>query len=319
MERSLNHTSATQKWLARPAIRLMLAIMATLLWGSAFPMVKLGYAELAIEKSHSFTQLLFAGYRFSCAGLLLLIFSSVCYRQTWQFSADKIKRIINVGSCQTLLQYVFFYLGLALASGISSAIVASAAPFFQLIIAHWLFADDKLSRRKFASALCGFCGIAFYHLMEHGWAWHLGIGEGLMLIAMLFSAYGNILCKQNVSQSLPILTLTAWQMLWGGVILCGIGASQVGWMPFIWQPHSILLFLYLALLSAAAFLTWNTLMAYNQVSQVSVFLFLIPIFGVTLSALILHEPLHWYILPALGLIILGIVLANRPQRRHCRQ
>ncbi|MFM2477208.1 DMT family transporter [Celerinatantimonas sp. MCCC 1A17872] len=310
---AISHLS-NQTWLSHPLARLTLALVATLLWGSAFPLVKLGYSSFAIAHNQPFMQLLFAGYRFSGAGLLLLVLSSIIYRKTWQFSFSKSLSIVKVGSTQTLAQYIFFYMGLALASGISSAIVASAAPFFQLIIAHLLFADDRLSRRKLLSALLGFCGIGFYHLMEHGWAFHLGIGEGLMLIAMLFSAYGNILNKRNVSQELPVLPLTAWQMLFGGVILIVIGACKVGLTPFHFSVHASILLIYLCVLSASAFLIWNTLMAHNQVSKVSIFLFLIPIFGVTLSAVILNEALHWYVAPALTLIIIGIILSNRPER-----
>ncbi|MFM2486863.1 DMT family transporter [Celerinatantimonas yamalensis] len=289
-------SSQPQNLLNRPSSRLLLAIIATLLWGSAFPMVKLGYVNLGIEHSQTFTQILFAGYRFSGAGLFLLLLSSLVHRQTWRFSADKLLRVVKVGSCQTFLQYIFFYLGLALASGISSAIVASAAPFFQLIIAHVLFADDKLSARKAISAIIGFCGIGFYQVMEYGWALHLGVGEALMLIAMLFSAYGNVLSKRNIRPGLPVLTLTAWQMLLGGAALTGVGAIKVGLMPWVWSALSLILLTYLSALSACAFLIWNTLMAHNRVSQISVFLFLIPIFGVSLSAIILGEALHWYVL-----------------------
>lgn len=275
-------------------------------------MVKLGYAALAIDHTQTFRQLLFAGYRFCSAGAVLLLLSTLCYRATWRFNRDKARRIVKVGSFQTLLQYIFFYLGLALASGISSAIVASSATFFQLIIAHFLFANDRLNRQKILSAILGFSGIIFFHIMEHGWVFHLGMGEALMLIAMLFSAYGNILSKRNVHQGLPVLTLTAWQMLFGGLCLLLIGASQVGFSPFHWSFHAALIFAYLTAISAFAFLIWNTLMAHNQVGKISVFLFLIPIFGVSLSAGVLHEPLHGYVLIALLLVVLGILLANRP-------
>ncbi|MFM2481410.1 DMT family transporter [Celerinatantimonas sp. YJH-8] len=297
-----------------PAVRIILGLVATLLWGSAFPMVKMGYQALAIDHSQTFRELLFAGYRFSCAGAFLLILSTIWQRQTWHFSRDKLIRIIKVGSFQTLLQYIFFYLGLALTTGISSAIVSSSSTFFQLIIAHFLFSDDRLNRRTIGSALIGFCGIAFYHVMAHGWRLHLGTGEALMLIAMFFGAYGNILSKRNISTHLPVLMLTAWQMFLGGICLITIGASQVGLAPFQWSVSATLIFIYLSAISAFAFLIWNTLMAHNQVGEISIFLFLIPIFGVTLSALVLHEPLHNYVLIALALVVIGIILANRSEK-----
>ena len=301
--------------LSQPRNRIVLATIATLLWGSAFPMVKLGYASIAIAHNDTFKQLLYAGYRFTLAGIFLLFLSTVIYPTTWIFNRDKLVRVVRVGSVQTFLQYIFFYIGLALASGISGAIVASSVTFFQLLIAHLLFTDDKLSRRRLISALIGFCGIGFYHVMEHGWRLGMGMGEGLMLVAMLSGAYGNILSKRNVHKTLPVLTLTAWQMFAGGLGLVIVGASQAGWMPFQWNIYSSAILIYLALLSAMAFLLWNLLMVHNQVGKISVFLFLIPNFGVCLSALILGEPLHWYIAPALAMIMIGIFMANTSARR----
>ncbi len=52
----------------------MLAIVATFLWGSAFPFIKLSYAELGIQPQEVGEQILFAGYRFFLSGVMLLFF-----------------------------------------------------------------------------------------------------------------------------------------------------------------------------------------------------------------------------------------------------
>jgi drug/metabolite transporter (DMT)-like permease len=69
---------------------------------------------------------------------------------------------------------------------------------------------------------------------------------------------------------------------------------------------------YLAVLSSAAFCIWSLLLKYNPVGTVSVFNFLVPVFGSALSALFLDESiLEWKNLLALLLVCSGIWLVTR--------
>lgn len=76
--------------------------------------------------------------------------------------------------------------------------------------------------------------------------------------------------------------------------------------------RSVLLLLYMALLSTAAFSIWALLLKYNPVGKVAVFGFTIPVFGVALSAVFLGEDI-WKIqnLAALILVSAGIIFVNR--------
>jgi hypothetical protein len=47
------------------------AAITMFLWGSAFPVIKKSYSELAITQPDIFRQMLFAGYRFVLAGLMI--------------------------------------------------------------------------------------------------------------------------------------------------------------------------------------------------------------------------------------------------------
>ena len=75
--------------------------------------------------------------------------------------------------------------------------------------------------------------------------------------------------------------------------------------------RSVLLLLYMALLSTAAFSIWALLLKYNPVGKVAVFGFTIC-FGVALSAVFLGEDI-WKIqnLAALILVSAGIIFVNR--------
>lgn len=70
----------------------------------------------------------------------------------------------------------------------------------------------------------------------------------------------------------------------------------------------------MALISAVAYTLWGILLKYNPVSQVAVFGFMNPMFGVLLSALILHERNQAFSLNGLISLLLvcaGIYIVNR--------
>ncbi|WP_415169442.1 EamA family transporter [Propionivibrio sp.] len=68
---------------------------------------------------------------------------------------------------------------------------------------------------------------------------------------------------------------------------------------------------YLVLNSSIAYTLWSVLLKYNRVGMVSVFNFLVPIFGAILSALFLGETfLEWKNLAALALVCSGIWLVT---------
>lgn len=75
----------------------------------------------------------------------------------------------------------------------------------------------------------------------------------------------------------------------------------------------MLLLLYMALISAAAYTIWSNLLKYNPVSRVAVFGLMNPVIGVLLSALVLGEARQAFRLASLGALALvsaGIVIVN---------
>ena len=57
-------------------MRPLLALVYVVGWAMAFPLIKLGYAEMGIESAGDLgNKILFAGVRFLAAGLLLILLS----------------------------------------------------------------------------------------------------------------------------------------------------------------------------------------------------------------------------------------------------
>ena len=62
------------KLLQNKKIAYLTAIFCTLLWGTAFPFIKVGYSAFEIEESDIGSKLIFAGMRFMLAGFMVFLF-----------------------------------------------------------------------------------------------------------------------------------------------------------------------------------------------------------------------------------------------------
>lgn len=288
---------------------LLSACGATFLWGSAFPLVKLSYEALEITPNEIGEQILFAGYRFFLASLFILFFLLVTKRSK-PLKKNNMKTLAFIGFFQTFLQYILFYLGLSLSTGIQGSIIAGTTSFFQILFAHYMYKDDLLSWRKVLGLIIGFTGVIFVNITKGSLNLDVGIGEILLLLAMMSSAFGNILAKKG-SVKMDVASLTSYQMLVGSIGLLGIGIFLAGFFPLTFTIQSFLMLVYLSLLSAIGFILWNNLMKFNKVGEVSIFLFLIPVFGVFLSGILLYEPIHIFVLIGLGFVASGIIIVNR--------
>ena len=76
----MNSTKNKSDFLSTTAGILLAAVTANLLWGSASPGIKLGYRFFDIASSDVMSQILFAGVRFTLAGLLTILFGSLIRR-----------------------------------------------------------------------------------------------------------------------------------------------------------------------------------------------------------------------------------------------
>lgn len=289
-----------------------LATLCCILWGSAYPAIKNGYALLHIAPSDIASQMLFAGWRFALAGAILLMVATAMKKQILALSRRQMGQVALLGLTQTAIQYVFFYVGLAHASGVKSSIMNATGVFFSVVLAHFIYANDRLSARKLLGCAVGFLGVVVVNLGGGALGFDFSLlGEGFVIIAAFVLAAASIYGKR-LSASMDPMVMTGWQLLVGGLILTGVGMAGGGRLEGF-NPQSGALLLYMALLSSVAFAVWSLLLKHNPVGMIAAFNFLVPVFGVALSAIFLGESLlRWSYLAALALVCGGIWLVTRP-------
>lgn len=300
--------------LTKKSVVFLLAMICCLLWGSAFPCIKLGCRFSGIASDDTSSQILYAGMRFILAGIMALAAGSFIAGKPLILKAGSFIKASKLSFFQTIAQYTFFYIGLSRSTGMKSSVITASNVFLSIIVSAVLFRTEKLTIRKIIGCAVGFAGIIIINISGLSGGFRF-TGEGFVFLSALSYAFSSALIKKFSQDEAPVL-LSGWQFVIGGVFMAAAGIAFGGEFSCI-SFKSILMLIYLAFISAAAFSIWGTLIKYNNVSTVSIFGFMNPVFGVILSSVILSEKNasgFTGTLTALLLVAAGIVIVNMPER-----
>lgn len=304
------------EYLKKTWVVFLLASVCCFLWGSAFPGVKIGYEWFHIASGETAAQILFAGCRFFLAGILVILFGSLTSGKFLRPIGAEWKHAAVISLFQTILQYILFYIGLAHTAGTKASIIIGSNVFIAILTASLIFRQEKLTRQKIAGCLIGFVGVVLINLApgEMSLAVSFG-GEGLVLLSTVAYAFSSVIMKKYAKKDNPVM-LSGYQFFIGGIVMMAAGYLMGGRISAV-SGKAMLILLYLSFASAAAYTIWSQLLKYNPVSKVAVFGFMNPVFGVSLSAILLHEnnqiPL-WQGIAALICITVGIIISHREGR-----
>lgn len=296
-------------------LRVLLCTLCCALWGSAIPVIKIGYRFLQIDPADIPSQILFAGIRFFFSGVLTIIIGSVISKGfIYPKSAASLFRTTKLSVFQTMIQYVFFYIGLANTTGVKSSILDGTSVFIALILSGVIFKMEKVTPIKIIGAVIGFIGVFLINIKTDSLKTLVDFslfGEGFILISTTGYACSSVFMKRYSAYDDPTM-LSGYQFIIGGAAMTLGGiifGGKLGHLGF----GSITVFVYLTLVSAVAYTIWAQLLKHNPVSKITVFSFLIPVFGALFSTAVLKENdiLNVKGLVSLVLVSVGIILVSR--------
>lgn len=302
---------------------IFFALLCNALWGSAFSCVKLGYEWLNVVSTGD--KLLFAGMRFTLAGMLVILFNSIVNKKLmYPKGTAEWGRVLKLCMFQTVLQYLFFYIGLSNTSGVKASIVEGSNVFVAILIACMIpsriktdegikyVRQERLSARILVGCILGFIGVVLVNIAPGGFdsAFRLD-GEGFVFVSTIAYGISTVFIKKYSKMSDTVM-LSGWQFLTGGVILTIIGIVTGGKIGNV-QAGGIIILFYLAMVSAVAYTLWGVLLKYNPIARIAVFGFSNPVFGVLLSGILLKENsiMDLKCIIALAFVCTGIYIVNR--------
>lgn len=308
----MKRVETKEQWMQKTWLVCLGAFLCCALWGSAFPCIKIGYELFQIKSHQTATQILFAGYRFTLAGILSILFGSLFNKGFLVPKRASYGKVFKLSLFQTVLQYVFFYVGLAHTSGVKASIIEGVNVFVAILVASLIFHLEKLSARKILGSIIGFSGVVLVNLVGNKISGQFSLlGEGSIFLSTVAYAFSSVLMKGYSKEENPV-TLSGYQFVVGGLVMVLIGGLLGGRIEQI-SLSGLAMLMYLAFLSAVAYSVWSILLKYNPVSKVAVFGFMNPVFGVLLSAVLLSEytTLSYMSLLSLVLVCIGIYIVNK--------
>jgi drug/metabolite transporter (DMT)-like permease len=191
-----------------------------------------------------------------------------------------------------------------------SCIISCTSPLLVILLGT-VFTRAAYKGRQWLCVAIGFIGVIFT------FGFHLGIQQGTFISfagAVCFAAATLLVKRWGTAFDMTVLA--AYQMLAGGIALLILSAFTEH--PFfILSSNSVTVLLWLAIMcSIVQFAIWFYLLRSGDAGKTSAFLFLVPLFGVFSSWLLLGEKVEWYVGVGGAFICAGIFLVNWEGKRE---
>lgn len=282
--------------------QLMLLLCA--IWGIQQVAIKLAAPDIA--------PLLQVALRSGIAALLVGVL--MLWQRGWQGWLGCTWRGGVLAGALFALEFFFIARGLQYTSASHMAVFLYTAPIFSALGLHLLLPSERLRPLQWLGIALCFAGIAVAFGVGLDWAAmdrQMLLGDAFGLLAgMAWGATTVVVRGSRLSEAPPTLTLF-YQLGVAFVLLLGYAAAidQLG--PIRWTAISIgSVLLQGVVVSFASYLAWFWLLRRYLASNMAVFSFMTPLFGVSFGVLILDEPLSLNFLVGALLVLLGIILVS---------
>jgi drug/metabolite transporter (DMT)-like permease len=274
------------------------AILGMLMWSSSFIATKIAYRAVS--------PILLCVIRFAIASVIMMIMRLMQKKRTRIPLRDQ-RNIILSAAAGISVYYVLENIALQYTTASAASFIEAAYPIITVLIGVWIY-HEKTSKRMLAGIFISIIGV----LILSGFSTSEGSGlkgDILLLIDGALWGFYNFLV-QRIPKEYDNFSVSYYQMLWGTVMFLP--------MLFLEKPvftnitsETIIAILYLSTgCSVAAFLLYNYGLSGISASSASAIMNLMPLFGVLLSFLILHETISLSQIAGGILIMLGVYIST---------
>lgn len=293
--------SATRK--NTDAFALQVMLLLCLIWGSQQVMIKWAAVDIA--------PVMQAALRSGIAAVLVGVL--ICWRGGWEQVGSTWRGGLLAGALFGL-EFLFIAEGLKLTSAAHMSVFLYTAPVFTALGLHLMLPSERLRTLQWLGILLAFVGIALafaggLSLEQMDGRTLLGDAFGV-LAGLAWGATTVVVRGSRLSEAPATLTLF-YQLVVGfaGLLLVALLTGQIAKVTL--TPLSISSVLFQGLVvSFFSYLTWFWLLRQYLASNLAVFSFITPLFGVTFGVLLLDEPLSLNFVFGAVLVLCGVVLVS---------
>ncbi len=239
------------------------------------------------------------------AGVLVLLVTRRLPRGAWWWRSV-VLGALTVGGLNVLVYVAAQRLATSLAATIMSTSAAA------LIVLSWIVLGQRPALRAAAGAVLGILGVVV--MLQPGGGEADGWGIAASVLAMLSSSLGFVLTRRW-GADIPPLTMTAWQLIAGSLVVAPLAIAVEGAPPALDGP-ALLGFAYVILVATAiAYAAWFTGLARLPGAVVGVIGLLNPVTGVLLGVWLAHEPFGPAQMVGLALVVVGVLAGTLTRPR----
>lgn len=239
-------------------------------------------------------------------------------------SREQIPPLIILGVVGTLGYHFFFFLALKHTTAINSALIGATNPMVTTVLAV-LFFREKITLVQVAGvgvSLCGVFSVITNLDPQIVSSLVFNHGDFFMLMGVLcFSTYALLSRKYMLKYQISPLMTTAYTFLvctilsfWGGIMIEDPLGAVLQATPKVWLE-----ILYMAIFASVVgyYLQLNAIHKIGA-PKTAIFINLVPVFTIILASTILDEEVSLLKIFCTILIILGVYLASRPEKKPIR-
>ncbi|MBG9374797.1 DMT family transporter [Panacibacter sp. DH6] len=279
-------------------------LLFAILWSSASAATKIGLA--------SAQPFVIAVPRFFIAALVMLLIAHAILKKPVPSIAE-LRKLAVYG-----LLNVTIYLGLYViamqhvSAGLGSLFVGTNPVMISIITAVWL--KQPVTFKTIGSLFLCSAGIviAAYPLLQESYATPAGLL--ILLISMISYSAGALYFSRSTWNHLHILTINGWQTLLGGIFLLPFLFTSYDQSENVFDLRWLGSVLWLAVpVSIFAVQLWLYLLRANPV-KASFWLFLCPISGFCIAAVLMGEPVTTYTIIGVVFVIAGLYMVQRQSK-----
>lgn len=288
--------------------------LLALIWGSSYMFIRIGVTQVPPF------QLVFLRTGMAAIGL-----TAVVYGRGKRLPTDgrSIRDLLFLGIVNTVFPFALITWGeMRIESSLASVLQATSA-LFSLVVAHFTFADERITWRKVIGLGIGFLGVVVLASRSSGQVtsavtptMHL-FGQLAIVLSSLCYAIGGVYGRKAMQNHLEPLVTAAGAMLvaavatgllaysaplWGGV--APVSIAQL-------SPNVLGALLALGLVNTfGAYLIFYSLVATLGAARTAMVTYVLPVIGLFLGAIFLAEPIDGRLLLGATLIIGSIGISN---------
>jgi len=281
----------------------LLFLLLGFMWGSSYLFIKIG-VDHGLPPFPLFALRLGIGF--------LLLASVVVYArqplpcEPRMYGHLLVMAIVNIAIPFALITFAEQTVDSSLA-----AVLNSAVPLFVIVIASIFLTGETITVNRVAGLLIGFVGVAIlvgFDITDLGSA--NTIGEIALIGATVSYALGAVYSRAHIHGLRPMIP-AVFQVGFALVIVTVLAFVFERPLAVSFVPESILAVVWLGLLgSGLAYLVFFRILGRWGATRTSLVAYLLPVYGIALGALVLHEPIAATTLLGTGLVIGGIALVN---------